>query len=533
MTENLYNTNPFENEPDNNVVEGSSVDYTPDEYYQENYGQQTSAQQTASAEQYAQYGEDFYSNPQNYAEPVNSTEETVNANPYTSSYSQNPYTSNQHNSTDYNSNPYTSNPYTSNPYSAPVQPKPVKQKKKKEKKPVTTKTLAAVLVIGILCSTVLGAVGGFAITNIVNKNKTITTGGLTINKSDGESVSHQGAGAALSTSEIVEKAADTVVEITTEAVVTGSFSQQYIQEGAGSGVIISTDGYIITNYHVIEGASQISVTMRNQTEQTSARLIGAYEEGDLALIKIDTDTELKAATFGDSDKLNVGDYAVAIGNPLGQLGGTVTDGIISALDREVTIDGETMNLLQTNAEISPGNSGGGLFNGSGELIGVVNAKSSTEAAEGLGFAIPVNDVQDVLADLKEYGYVTGQVYLGMSLIDISSTAEAWMYGVTQSGVYVASVDNGSNAAEAGFYGGDIIVEVNGTEVTTTAEVDAIIDKLSVGDEVTFKVNRNGQNGTLKMKLQEYTRSTTIQNNQQQQQQQEQYGGGSIWDIFGY
>jgi len=523
MTENLYNTNPFEgngNEAENNVTQESQSDYTPDEYYQENYGQQT-----ASAEQYAKYGEDFYSNPESYSEPVHKSEEAVNKNPYTSSYSQNPYTSNQ-----YNSNPYASNPYNSNPYSAPVQKKPVREKK--EKKPVTTKTLAAVLVISILCSTILGAVGGFAITNFVNKNKTITTGGLTIQKSEGESASHQGAGASLSTSEIVEKAADSVVEITTEAVVTGTFSQQYIQEGAGSGVIISTDGYIITNYHVIEGASQISVTMRNQTEQTSARLIGAYEEGDLALIKIDTDTELKAATFGNSDKLNVGDYAVAIGNPLGQLGGTVTDGIISALDREVTIDGETMNLLQTNAEISPGNSGGGLFNGAGELIGVVNAKSSTEAAEGLGFAIPVNDVQDVLADLKEYGYVTGQVYLGMSLIDISSTAEAWMYGVSQSGVYVASVDNGSNAAEAGFYGGDIITEVNGTEVKTTAEVDAIIDKLSVGDEVTFKVSRNGQKGTLKMKLQEYTRSTTIQNNQQQQQQ-EQYGGGSIWDIFGY
>ena len=530
MTDNLYNSNPFENNSENaavsnvseNVVEESSVDYTPDEYYQETYGQQA-----ASAEQYAKYGEDFYTNPESYAEPVHKTEEPVNTNPYTSSYSQNPYTSNQ-----YSSNPYTSNPYTSTPYSSPVQPKPVKEKKKREKKPITIKTLAAVLVISILCSTVLGAVGGFAITKIVNSSKTITSGGLTITKSDSDSASHQGAGAALTTSEIVEKAADSVVEITTEAVVTGSFSQQYIQEGAGSGVIISTDGYIITNYHVIEDASQISVTLRNQSEQTSARLIGAYEEGDLALIKIDTDTELKAATFGNSDNLNVGDYAVAIGNPLGQLGGTVTDGIISALDREVTIDGETMNLLQTNAEISPGNSGGGLFNGSGELIGIVNAKSSTEAAEGLGFAIPINDVQDVLADLKEYGYVTGQVYLGMSLIDISSTAEAWMYGVTQSGIYVASVDNGSNAAEAGFYGGDIILEVNGTEVTSTAEVDAIIDKLSVGDEVSFKVSRNGQTGTLKMKLQEYTRSTTTANNQQQQQQQEEYGG-SIWDIFGY
>ena len=171
-----------------------------------------------------------------------------------------------------------------------------------------------------------------------------------------------------------------------------------------------------------------------------------------------------------------------------------------------------MNLLQTNAEISPGNSGGGLFNGSGELIGIVNAKSSTEAAEGLGFAIPINDVQDVLSDLKQYGYVTGQIDLGMSLVDISTSVEAWMYNVSEAGVYVSSVDRDSNAAEAGFYGGDIILEVNGTKVRTTAEVDAIIDKLEVGDTVTFKVSRNGRTGKLKMELEEYTPST-IQNNQ--------------------
>lgn len=525
MTNNPYENN-FENNtnttPETNVNESpaNAVDYTPDEYYQQNYSDNANP-----ADGYAKYGEDYYTNPHSYAEPVNSTaEDTASSNPYTSSYNSNQYTSNP-----YNSNPYNSNPYTSNPYAPPVQQKPVKEKKKKESKPLTKKTLAGFLAVSILCSALLGAVGGFAITKAVNSGKTITNGGLTITKSDGESGSRTAEGAVLSTSEIVEKVANSVVEITTEAVVTGSFSQQYIQEGAGSGVIISTDGYIITNYHVIEGASEISVTLRNNTEQIKAELIGVYEAGDLALIKIDTDTELTAAVFGNSENLNVGDYAVAIGNPLGQLGGTVTDGIISALDREVIIDGETMNLLQTNAEISPGNSGGGLFNGAGELIGVVNAKSSTESAEGLGFAIPINDVQDVLSDLKEYGYVTGQVYLGMSLVDISSTAEAWMYGVSQAGVYVSSVDNGSNAAKAGFYGGDIIMSVNGTNVTTTAEVEAILDKLEVGDEVSFKVYRNGQTGTLTMELEEYTRKTTTTNNQQSQNN----NGNSIWDIFGY
>ena len=524
MTYNPYenntdtNDNPYESNSsgyDVNENSTASVDYTPDEYYQNNYSQHQDA-----AQQYARYGENYYSGGNNYSDPVGRSEEP--ANPYTSNYGSNPYNTTTYASEKYTSNPYTSAPYTSTPYTA----KPVKKKVKKEGKAVTKGALAAVLVVSILCSTVLGAVGGYFITSKISSGKSITTGGLTINKADNESASYTASGAMLSTSEIVEKSADSVVEITTEAVVTGSFSQQYIKEGAGSGVIVSTDGYIVTNYHVIAGASEISVTMRNQKEQTNARLIGTYEAGDLALIKIETDTELKAATFGNSDKLNVGDYAVAIGNPLGQLGGTVTDGIISALDREVTIDGETMNLLQTNAEISPGNSGGGLFNGAGELIGIVNAKSSTEAAEGLGFAIPINDVQDVLSDLKEYGYVTGQVYLGMSLIDVSSTADAWMYGVAQAGVYVASVDIGSNAAEAGFYGGDIILEVNGTKVSTTAEVDAIIDTPTVGDQVSFKVNRNGQTGTLKMKLQEYTRNTTTEN-------QKTEDVPSIWDAFGY
>lgn len=236
------------------------------------------------------------------------------------------------------------------------------------------------------------------------------------------------------------------------------------------------------------------------------------------------------ATFGDSSKLSVGDYAVAIGNPLGQLGGTVTDGIISALDREVTIDNQTMNLLQTNSEISPGNSGGGLFNGNGELIGIVNAKSSSEAVEGIGFAIPINDVQDVLSDLKKYGYVKGQIDLGMSLSDISNTAQLWMYGTNQTGVYVTSVYANSNAAKAGFRAGDIITKVNGTEVKSTSELNSIIKKFKVGDTVTFYVYRGTQSGTIKMKLAEYSKETEF-NSESNNSNSGNEEGGSIWDYF--
>ena len=478
------NDNPYESKPD----------YTPDEYYQKISSQEN------SAEQYAKYGEAYYGG--------NSGTSAQTGNVYSNSQQPKPQ--------------YTSGYNPNNRYSY-TNPTPKKQKVKKQKKPVTYGMLCLLLVATVIVSTVISTSGGFIAGLLTNRQ-----GNLVINKSGSGSPSYTASNASLSTTEIVDKAAESVVEITTEAVVTGSFSQQYIQQGAGSGVIISEDGYIVTNYHVIEDASQISVTLRNEKEYTKVELVGIYEAGDIALLKINTKDSFTPAVLGDSSKLEVGDYAVAIGNPLGQLGGTVTDGIISALDRKVTIDDETMNLLQTNAEISPGNSGGGLFDGNGELIGIVNAKSSQTSSEGLGFAIPINDVVDVLSDLKEYGYVKGQIDLGMSLSDVNSTAQAWMYGANKTGVYVTSINIGSNAEKAGFQAGDIIQEVNGTKVTSTQEVNDIIKTLKVGDTVSFKVYRNGSTGTLKMKLAEYKPSTFKPSDTKTQDNQ-----SSFWDFFNY
>ena len=247
--------------------------------------------------------------------------------------------------------------------------------------------------------------------------------------------------------------------------VTGNFAQQYVQQGAGSGVIISSDGYIITNYHVIEGANTITVTLRDGKTSYTAAIIGSDSDNDIALLKIDA-KDLTPATFGDSSKLAVGDYVVAIGNPLGELGGTVTDGIISALAREVTIDNKNMTLLQTNAQISPGNSGGGLFNANGELVGIVNAKDSATEVEGIGFAIPINNVLDIINDLKSYGYVTGKVDLGMQFTDITSNESAFYYGVNETGCYVISVTKGSNAEKAGFRTGDLVTKVGDTKISS-------------------------------------------------------------------
>ena len=227
----------------------------------------------------------------------------------------------------------------------------------------------------------------------------------------------------MTTSQVSEMVSPSVVVITTEQVVYSQWSwygQNQVESGAGSGVIISSDGYILTCAHVVSGASQITVTI-GDTDYT-ATVVGEDDTSDVAVLKIDA-TGLTPATVGDSDSLSVGDSVLAVGNPLGELGGTVTSGIVSALNRSVTIQGSsstnTMSLIQMDASVSPGNSGGGLFNMNGELIGLVNAKSSSSDAEGLGFAIPINDAIQVAQDLLENGYVSGRPYMGITYIAVT------------------------------------------------------------------------------------------------------------------
>lgn len=354
-----------------------------------------------------------------------------------------------------------------------------------------------------LCLSFIAGFAGTAVYSFVDSLNSEIKNGLTINKVDAESNNTAYKDSGLSTVEIVEKTADSVVEITTETVTTGVFAQQFIKSGAGSGVIVDTEGFIVTNHHVIDGATKISVTLRDGTSY-DAKLIGSDEEIDVALIKIEPDVKLTAATFGDSDTLKVGQRTVAIGNPLGQLGGSVTEGIISALNRDVVIDGQTMSLLQTDTAINPGNSGGGLFDSNGNLVGIVNAKSSGSEVEGLGFAIPINDVINVIGDLSEYGYVRGRVDLGMTFIDVDSEQLAWMYGLDKTGCYIYSVDKNTNADMAGFESGDRVISVNGTEVTASDEVEDIINDCAVGEEVTFRVeNTSGKTYSISFILQEY------------------------------
>ena len=489
-------------------------------------------------------------NPNNYesaysnANPTNTTSDNTN--------SQNAYTSYSHTgyngySTGYGSNTSysTSGGYNSqspygtysntagqnaSPYGHPQNTHKVKVKKqkvKKPKKPASKGFVAAMLIVSILCSAALGFGGGYLANNM---NKT-SSGSININKVEASNTSSSGKSTANTTSDIVKKTADSVVEIATEGVKTGVFAQQYVVKGAGSGVIISEDGYIITNHHVIEGANSVTVTLRDGNTSYTAAVIGSDSDNDIALLKVDA-TGLTPATFGDSSKLAVGDYVVAIGNPLGELGGTVTDGIISALARDVTIEEQNMTLLQTNAQISPGNSGGGLFNANGELIGIVNAKDSATEVEGIAFAIPINNVLDIIDDLKSYGYVTGKIDLGMQITDITSKDTAFYYGVNQTGCYVLSVTRGSNAETAGFTTGDLITKVNGTSVSSSADVEKALENSKVGDNVKFTVYRNGTTKDLSLILAEYVPNGKTQN--QLSTTPANDNSDDIWsDMFGW
>ncbi len=363
-------------------------------------------------------------------------------------------------------------------------------------------TLCAFLVFGGVCS--FG--GAYVATNFMEPVKTAAVEDSVANgSSEGTTqVVYVDESGNYTTSEVAAMVADSVVVIQTEYVTTSTYWGNYVSSGAGSGVILSSDGYIVTNHHVIENATTITVTLNNGSSY-KAELVGSDATSDIAILKIDA-TGLKSATLGDSDNLVVGQDVIAVGNPLGTLGGTVTEGIISAKDREVTIDSNTMTLLQTTAAINPGNSGGGLFNMKGELIGIVNAKSSSnsETIEGLGFAIPVNTAKGVITDLMTYGYVTGRPQLGISAYDVSNYYTAMRLGVNTLGVYVYQVTVDNSALQAG----DLIVQCDDTMISSYADLSAFIKQHEIGDTIKVQVYRDGKLTSVEVTLTEYAPETT-------------------------
>lgn len=384
---------------------------------------------------------------------------------------------------------------------------------KKPKKPrqpgkpvsLTRKSLALLIALCVVVSALFGF-GGSYLANALNGGHSGSSKTASVSK-NGYKL-EDATGSKMTVQEVTNKTKDSVVEIKTESVSADAWMQQYVTEGAGSGVVMTADGYIMTNNHVIDGASKITVTTSDDKEY-EAKLVGTDSITDIAVLKISA-KNLTPATYGNSDQLAVGDMAVAIGNPLGELGGTVSAGIISALDRELAIDGKTMTLLQTDASINPGNSGGGLFNGDGQLIGIVVAKSSGSNVEGLGFAIPINKAADVAQQLMDKGYVSDQPSTGMSYSESSQgNGTAQFFGNSQdsqsqsssAAVYIQEV-TGTNAKKAGFQSGDLVYAVDGTRITSFNTLSSIVTSHKVGDKLTYTIVRGNQTKEIKLTLEE-------------------------------
>lgn len=365
--------------------------------------------------------------------------------------------------------------------------------------------------VALVLAAAMGFAGGFVGARVGNAGNKVVIQQVERTDSSaasGTAVSSSG----MTTSQVSEMVSPSVVVITTEQVVYSQWSwygQNQVESGAGSGVIISSDGYILTCAHVVSGASQITVTI-GDTDYT-ATVVGEDDTSDVAVLKIDA-TGLTPATVGDSDSLSVGDSVLAVGNPLGELGGTVTSGIVSALNRSVTIQGtsstNTMSLIQMDASVSPGNSGGGLFNMNGELIGLVNAKSSSSDAEGLGFAIPINDAIQVAQDLLENGYVSGRPYMGITYIAVTDAQTAAQLNVNAYGVYVVDVVQGGPADKAGLKAGDRIVSIDGNEIAQKDDLGTLMQQHTAGDTLSITVARDGQMQTVSLTLGEKNASNT-------------------------
>jgi serine protease Do len=519
------------NSTDQSQPYSQDVQSTPDQSYDQSGWQQSSDQQAGTqdqqtyytdADQNSQYYESTdtgYTSDNGYTTDNGSTAE--NGNTANTVYTEDtlgnaggPYENynadSQYNGADYNagnggSGTVPPNGGYYNPSGSP------KHNKAGQPMNITKRGFIIALILCVIVSSIVSVGGMLIYMNYINGGTNGSATHYTLTSSD-ETLSYKS---------IIAKTEPSVVSITTESVSTDSWMQNYVTEGAGSGVIIQSDGYIITCQHVISGASKITVTLNNNKEY-KAKIVGEDEDNDIAVIKINA-TGLTAATYGNSSKLSVGDQVVVIGNPLGQLGGTATTGIISALNRNLTIDGNEMNLLQTDASINPGNSGGGMFDAAGNLIGIVEAKSTGSDVEGLGFATPVNKAARIAKKLireggtgkypssssssnssssnsnSSSGEASSDVAIGINATTISDSL-AQQYGYSRGGVYVASVTS-SKASSAGLKEGDVIYKLDGKTVTTTNQLVSMLSKYDAGDSVTLRVARqNGSDVSIKVTL---------------------------------
>ena len=374
--------------------------------------------------------------------------------------------------------------------------------KHRPRKPRTARTpeqkrlITRIACLCLVCA-LLGGLGGGAIAGLITRSG--RTGSSSASNSGGTLVTQPVSSDPSSASAIYSQACEQVVAITTEVTYTNYFGQTSSQASCGSGFFITDDGYVLTNYHVISTAHQYGYSVSVLTYDGTtyqATIVGVDEDNDIALLKVDA-TGVTPVTFGDSDSMTVGDTVYAVGNPLGELEFTMTSGMISALDRTITTSDGTdngINMFQIDAAVNAGNSGGPVYNTSGQVIGIVTAKYSSSGVEGLGFAIPVNDAVAIANDLMKNGTVTDRAQLGITLQTIPDSA-AQYYNMPK-GAYVNAVNSGSCAEKAGLKAGDIITAIDNTAVSSGDALRSALRGYSAGESATLTVSRSGE--TLKL-----------------------------------
>ena len=409
-----------------------------------------------------------------------------------------------------------------------------------EMKPVKKNRVGMKLTALALCCALLGgAVGGGIVWGVSNSGEedstTInvsdrTVSQVAVNKVDGQTE--------MSDAEVYAANVNSVVSINvTGTSGTNWFGQPVQTASAGSGFILTSDGYIVTNYHVVGDAQTIQVTLYSG-DTYDAQYVGGDEDYDIAVIKIEA-TGLQAVTLGNSEELNVGDHVLAIGNPLGELTFSMRGGMVSSVNRTINVDGTPFNMIQTDTSINPGNSGGPLLNSYGEVVGIVSAKYSStgsngETAEGLGFAIPINDVSSMIQDIMTNGYVSNRAYLGATIGTLNaSMAQQYRYDITE-GAFVYSVEDGGPADQAGLQLGDVITAIDDTEITSLDDLTAARKSYTAGDTCTLTVYRQGETITLQLTWGAAPAEQQAESQSQTQQDNSQSGGYiDPNDLFNY
>ena len=369
-----------------------------------------------------------------------------------------------------------------------------------EMKPVKKNRMGLkIAALALVCALLGGAVGGGVVWAVgnggsdteVNVSSRPATA-VAIKTVDGKN--------AMTDAEVYAAGVNSVVSINvTGTNGTNFFGQPVKTASAGSGFVLTKDGFIVTNYHVVKNADTVKVTMYNGDEY-DAKYVGGDEDYDIAVIKVEA-ADLQPVTLGDSDKLNVGDHVLAVGNPLGELTFSMSGGMVSSVNRAINVSGTPFNMIQTDASINPGNSGGPMFNQYGEVVGIVSAKYSSysnNSVEGLGFAIPINDVFAMIQDIMTNGYITNKPYLGITGGSMTEQMAAQYRYDIKEGVFVYSVEEGKAAQKAGLQMGDVITKVDDHDIRTMEDLTAVKKQYAAGDTSTLTVYRGGQSITMEL-----------------------------------